>query len=169
MEIISACKKLFERFFPGSVNEHRFHSVYKLLISCPRTLLIEVDIDIRSYSRKTKTFLPPRPLSLEECYLDFAEVLLSNNEFYSRSLEIVRACIISPLTILKISLKRYTILYSKYQIFTNETKFSVLHRLEYKIEMQMDANPLFHRDYFLIREEEKSEKSRVTLTERSDI
>lgn len=75
----------------------------------------------------------------------------------------------SPLTILKISLKRYTILYSKYQIFTNETKFSVLHRLKYKIEMQMDANPLFHRDYFLIREEEKSEKSRVTLTERSDI
>ena len=75
----------------------------------------------------------------------------------------------SPLTILKISLKRYTILYSKYQIFTYETKFSVLHRLEYKIEMQMDANPLFHRDYFLIREEEKSEKSRVTLTERSDI
>lgn len=75
----------------------------------------------------------------------------------------------SPLTILKISLKRYTILYSKYQIFRNETKFSVLHRLEYKIEMQMDANPLFHRDYFLIREEEKSEKSRVTLTERSDI
>lgn len=75
----------------------------------------------------------------------------------------------SPLTILKISLKRYTILYSKYQFFTNETKFSVLHRLEYKIEMQMDANPLFHRDYFLIREEEKSEKSRVTLTERSDI
>lgn len=75
----------------------------------------------------------------------------------------------SPLTILKISLKYYTILYSKYQIFTNETKFSVLHRLEYKIEMQMDANPLFHRDYFLIREEEKSEKSRVTLTERSDI
>lgn len=33
----------------------------------------------------------------------------------------------------------------------------------------MDANPLFHRDYFLIREEEKSEKSRVTLTERRDI